>query len=62
VHEKVRDGYVKMRFICSQDLLADTLISCARFQLLRSKLRVACPTVRLREHISSTDQDVDQYT
>jgi Reverse transcriptase (RNA-dependent DNA polymerase) len=62
VREKVADGTIHVKFICSQDQLADALtkpLSTARFQSLRFKFTVDCSTVSLRGHVSrSTQQDM----
>jgi Reverse transcriptase (RNA-dependent DNA polymerase)/gag-polypeptide of LTR copia-type/GAG-pre-integrase domain len=55
IREKVAAGSVKVKFICSQDQVADALtkpLSTTRFQTLRSKLTVTCPTLRLRGRVS----------
>jgi hypothetical protein len=60
IREKVAAGSVKVQFICSQDQVAHALtkpLSTTRFQSLRSKLTVACPTLRLRGRASN---DADQ--
>jgi hypothetical protein len=51
VREKMTTGSIQVRFICSQDQIADTLtksLSTNRFVFLRPKLIVSCPTVLLR--------------
>jgi Reverse transcriptase (RNA-dependent DNA polymerase) len=51
VREKVSDGTIHIRFICSQDQVADALtklLSKACFQQLRSKLTVHSSTLSLR--------------
>jgi hypothetical protein len=51
VREKVVTGAIMVKIICSQDQIADTLtksLSSALFTLLRHKLTVNHPTVRLR--------------
>jgi hypothetical protein len=55
IREKVAAGSVKVQFICTQDQVADALtkpLSTNRFQSLRSKLTVTCPTLRLRGRVS----------
>jgi Reverse transcriptase (RNA-dependent DNA polymerase) len=57
VREKVADGTVTIRFICSQDQIADALtkpLSTTRFQFLRSKLTVVSPPISLRGRVSNT--------
>jgi hypothetical protein len=63
VREKVCDGTVQVRFICSQDQLADTLtkpLSAAHFKFLRFKLTVV-PTIRLRGSANDQIQDSEEY-
>jgi hypothetical protein len=50
VREKVADGTIHVRFVCSKDQIADVLtkpLSTIRFQLLHNKLTIACSTLRL---------------
>jgi hypothetical protein len=50
VHKKVADGTITIRFICSQDQIADALtksLSTTCFQFLRSKLTVVCSPLSL---------------
>jgi hypothetical protein len=50
VREKVAAGQVQVRFICSQDQIADALtkpLSATRFTILTSKLTVTSSTLRL---------------
>jgi hypothetical protein len=64
VREKVADGTLCVRFIYSQDQLADTLtkpLSSSRFLSLRSKLIVTSFPVRLRGHVSDNTQDEDLH-
>jgi hypothetical protein len=59
IREKIVVGAVQVRFICSQDQIADTLtkpLSTSHFQLLRSKFTVVCHTVHLRGHVSNTEE------
>jgi hypothetical protein len=60
IREKVAAGSVKVQFICSQDQVVDALtklLSTTRFQSLRSKFTVTCPTLRLWGRVSD---DADQ--
>jgi hypothetical protein len=60
VREKVAGGSICVRFICSQDQLADTLtklLSSSRFLSLRSKFTVTSIPVSLRGHVSDNVQE-----
>jgi hypothetical protein len=60
VRENVADGAILVRFICSQDQLADALtkpLSVTRFNMLRTKLTVTGSTLRLRERVNSNTED-----
>jgi hypothetical protein len=60
VHEKVTAGLINVKFICSQDQVADALtkpLSVAHFKNLWSKLTVNCSTVRLRGPVSTDIQE-----
>jgi hypothetical protein len=59
VREKVATGIIQVRFICSNDQLADIitkLLAASHFSFLRSKLTADCSTIRLRGSVSEDVQ------
>jgi hypothetical protein len=62
--EKVTDGSLHVRFICSQDQIADILtkpLSSTRFITLKSKLTVNSLSVGLRGRIDDTSEITIQH-
>jgi hypothetical protein len=60
VREKVANGTIRVRFICSLDQLADALtkpLSNGHFTVIRSKLMVHSSPMSLRGHISKESQE-----